>query len=195
MHPLYGAQPVLYVPMRVTWGTLVAHRYTHVPPRCRTSQDLYFPLSVPVERSYWPCIRWCGTGGFQEQYQCLFIGLSCSIPCRLLFFPISSFLFIGRYCGAWVIIILMIIIISKHLTINATAETGNRSWSAFIEHKACALPMQLPKVQGDLNAKVGNEVIVGIVLRVGVQWWNESVERLQERSREHELVAEWFVQK
>ena len=28
-----------------------------------------------------PCgmIRWCGTGGFQEQSQCFFIGLSCSI--------------------------------------------------------------------------------------------------------------------
>ena len=35
MHPLCGALPVLYVPVRVTCGTLIAHRYTYAPPRCR----------------------------------------------------------------------------------------------------------------------------------------------------------------
>ena len=35
---------------------------------------------VPLERSCWPRIRWCGTGGFQDQGQCFFIYLSCSIP-------------------------------------------------------------------------------------------------------------------
>ena len=50
------------------------------------------PFSVPVERSCWPCIRWCETGGFQEQSQCFFIGLSYSIPFGLLlFFTFSSF--------------------------------------------------------------------------------------------------------
>ena len=54
--------------------------------------DLYSSLSVPVELSYWPCMRWCGTGGFQEQGQCFFIGLCFSIPfCLLLFFPFYSF--------------------------------------------------------------------------------------------------------
>ena len=38
MHPLNGALPGLYVPVRVTRGALVAHRYTYAPPRCRTSQ-------------------------------------------------------------------------------------------------------------------------------------------------------------
>ena len=38
MHPLNGALPRPYVPVRVTPGTLVAHRYTYEPPRCRTSQ-------------------------------------------------------------------------------------------------------------------------------------------------------------
>ena len=38
MHPLDGALPGPYVPVRVTRGALVAHRYTYAPPRCRTSQ-------------------------------------------------------------------------------------------------------------------------------------------------------------
>ena len=38
MHPLYCALTGLYVPVRVTCGALVAHRYTHAPPRYRTSQ-------------------------------------------------------------------------------------------------------------------------------------------------------------
>ena len=36
MHPLYGALPVPYVPVRVTRGALVAHWYTFAPLRCRT---------------------------------------------------------------------------------------------------------------------------------------------------------------
>ena len=38
MHPLYGAQPGLYLPVWVTHRTLVANRYTYAPPRCRTLQ-------------------------------------------------------------------------------------------------------------------------------------------------------------
>ena len=33
---LYGALPVLYVPVRVTSGVVIAHRHTYAPPRCRT---------------------------------------------------------------------------------------------------------------------------------------------------------------
>ena len=38
VHPLNGALPGPYVPVRVTCGALVAHRYTYAPPRCRTLQ-------------------------------------------------------------------------------------------------------------------------------------------------------------
>ena len=38
LHPLYGAFPVPYVPVRVTRCAVIAHRYTYAPPRCRTSQ-------------------------------------------------------------------------------------------------------------------------------------------------------------
>ena len=38
MHPLCGALPVPFVPVRVTRGAGVSHQYTYAPPRCRTSQ-------------------------------------------------------------------------------------------------------------------------------------------------------------
>ena len=38
VHPLNGALPRPYVPVRKTRAALVAHRYTYAPPRCRTLQ-------------------------------------------------------------------------------------------------------------------------------------------------------------
>ena len=51
MHPLYGALPLPYVPVRVTRGALVAHRYTYAPPHCRTSQ--YCRTLIPLSVSLW----------------------------------------------------------------------------------------------------------------------------------------------
>ena len=48
MHPLCGALPV---PVRVTRGTVIAHRFTYVPPRCRTSQ--YRQTFIPFSVSLW----------------------------------------------------------------------------------------------------------------------------------------------
>ena len=50
MHPLYGALPVPYVPVRVTRGAVIAHRYTYAPSRCRTShyRRTFIPWSVSL---------------------------------------------------------------------------------------------------------------------------------------------------
>ena len=40
MHPLHGSLPLPYVPVGVTRGAVIAHRYTYPPPRRRTSQYL-----------------------------------------------------------------------------------------------------------------------------------------------------------
>ena len=53
-------------------------------------------LSVPLERSYSPCIRGCGTGGFQEQGQFFFIGFFCSIPTIVFYYYSLSLLPIYR---------------------------------------------------------------------------------------------------
>ena len=49
MHPLNGALPGPYVPVRVTRGAMVTHRYTCMPPGYRTSQyrRTFIPLSLP----------------------------------------------------------------------------------------------------------------------------------------------------
>ena len=49
-HPLYGALPVPYVPVRVARGALVAHRYTYASPRNKTShyRRNFIPISHPI---------------------------------------------------------------------------------------------------------------------------------------------------
>ena len=101
MHPLYGALPSPNVSVRVTPSTLVAYLYTYTVQNLAVPHNLYSPLTLPVERS---CIRWCGTGEFQEQGQCFSIGL-CMLLYPFLSSTIVPFLFIlsiGWYCAAGV---------------------------------------------------------------------------------------------
>ena len=70
VHPLHGALPGPYVPVRVTSGALVAHRFTYALPRCRTSQNrrTFIPLSV----SLWndlasPVFDGVGLAGFKSK--------------------------------------------------------------------------------------------------------------------------------
>ena len=69
-HPLCGALPVPYVPVRVTRGALIAHRYTYAPPCYRTSQcrRTFIPHSV----SLWndlvdPVYDGVGLAGFKSR--------------------------------------------------------------------------------------------------------------------------------
>ena len=50
MHPLNDALPGQHVPVQVTCGALVEHRYPYAQPRCRTSQyrKTFIPLSVSL---------------------------------------------------------------------------------------------------------------------------------------------------
>ena len=94
---LNGALPGPYLPVRVTRGALVAHRYTYVSPRCRNSQCRMTFITLSV--SLWndlanPVFDGVGLAGFKSrQGQCFFIILSCSIPtvCSLLLFFLLSF--------------------------------------------------------------------------------------------------------
>ena len=51
IHPLYGALPVMYMPVRVTRAALIAHRYIYAPPRRRTSQ--YCRTFISLSVSLW----------------------------------------------------------------------------------------------------------------------------------------------
>ena len=72
VHPLNGALPGPYVPVRVTRGALVAHRYTksYAPPRCRTLQ--YSRTFIPFSVSLWndlaiPAFDGVGLPGFKSR--------------------------------------------------------------------------------------------------------------------------------
>ena len=70
MHLLCGALPVPYVPVRVTHGTLIAHRYTYAPPRCRTQQNRMTFITLSV--SLWndlvdPVFDGVGLAGFKSR--------------------------------------------------------------------------------------------------------------------------------
>ena len=51
VHHLNCALPLPHVPVQVTRGALVAHRYTYAPPRCRTLQ--YSRTFIPFSMSLW----------------------------------------------------------------------------------------------------------------------------------------------
>ena len=75
MHPLNGALPGPYVPVRVTRGALVTHRYTYAPPRRRTSQysRTFIPLSVsPLNDLANPVFDGVGLAGFKSRANAFF---------------------------------------------------------------------------------------------------------------------------
>ena len=159
-HPLYGAQHGSYVLVRVTRGVLVAHRYTFEPALCGTSQyhRTFIPLSVSVERSCWPCIRRFGTGGFQEQGQYFFIGLSCSIHFGFVCFRFLFFLSIGWYRDAGIFILigsnlslpalhwpplLLIILIIIILILKSLLWPWASQWRIYYHRSDCGVNYQL----------------------------------------------------
>ena len=71
VHPLNGARPEPYVPVRV-----IAHRYTYAPPRCRTSQ--YRMTFIPLSVSLWndlanPAFDAVGLAGFKSRANALLL--------------------------------------------------------------------------------------------------------------------------
>ena len=103
MHTLNGDLPGPYVPVLVKHGALVSHRYTHAPPRCRTSQYLW--TFIPCSVSLWNDLAdrvfdgvglsdfKSGTNAFLLVYAVLSLLWSSAI------FPFLFFLSIGWYCG------------------------------------------------------------------------------------------------
>ena len=95
VHPLNGALPGPYVPVRVTYGALVAHRYTYAPPRCRTLQ--YSRTFILFSVSLWndfanPVFVGVGLLGFKSRAMLLYWPkLLYPYYSLLLFFPFSSF--------------------------------------------------------------------------------------------------------
>ena len=105
VHPLNGAILGPYVPVRVTRGALVAHRYTYAPPSCWTL--LYSRTFIPLLVSLWndlanPVFDGVGLAGFKA-WPMLFYWPKLLYPnYSPTIFPFFFFLSIGWYCGAGV---------------------------------------------------------------------------------------------
>ena len=67
VHLLNGSLSGPYVPVRVTRGALVAHRYTYAPLRCRTLlySRIFIPFSVPLLPH--PVFDGVGLAGFKSR--------------------------------------------------------------------------------------------------------------------------------
>ena len=104
MHPLC-AVPVPYVPVRVTRGPVIAHRYTYAPPRCRTTKyrRTFIPLAVSLRNDLSdPVFGGVGLAGFKSRANDLFIGLAASslfVSCCFTFLFFHS---VGWCCGVGV---------------------------------------------------------------------------------------------
>ena len=103
MHPIYGALPVPYVLVRVTRGGVIAHRYTYVPPRCRTSQ--YRRTFILLPASLWkilvtPCsMVW--DWRVSRAGRLPFYWPSCLLTFCLLLFSHSLLSFYGLVLWGW----------------------------------------------------------------------------------------------
>ena len=80
-------------PHAVFWSHIGTLMHCLAAEPCSTA-GLLFPSLCPSLTVL--LTSYCGTVGFQEQGQCFFIGLRCSIYSLLLFFPFSCFcLYVG----------------------------------------------------------------------------------------------------
>ena len=138
IHPLNGAPPGLYVPVRVyTRCASCTSVYICAASlkNLAVSQDWFFPLSVPQERSCRTRSWWCGTSGFKEQGQCFFIDLSCSILSSLLWsstiFPFLFFWYIGWNCGAGVFGLISCISFSLSLALPTSFNNNYKNNNYF----------------------------------------------------------------
>ena len=105
IHPLYGALPVPYVPVRITRRAVIAHRQTYAPPRCRTSQCYRTFISLSV--SLWndlgdPVFDGVGLAGFKSRANAFLLVLLLAPLFSPTVLPALFFHSFGWYCGAGV---------------------------------------------------------------------------------------------
>ena len=103
MYPLCGALPVPYVPVRITRGSVIAHRYTYAPPRCRTSQHrrTFITLSVSLWNELGdPAFVGVGMASFKNKAKDFLLAERLAPFLFPSFFPFLFFHSMGWYCEA-----------------------------------------------------------------------------------------------
>ena len=99
MHPLYGALPV-----PVTCGVVIVHRFTYAPPRCRTSQ--YRRKFIPWSASLWndlsdPVFDGVGLAGFKSRANAFLLALLLAHYFSPILFSLSLLSFYGLVLWGW----------------------------------------------------------------------------------------------
>ena len=92
VHSLNGAPPGPYVPVRVTRGALVTHRFTYAPPRCRTAGLIFLsqcPSGTILLTPY--SMVWDSRVSRAGPMLSYWYNLLYPYYSLLLFFPVSSF--------------------------------------------------------------------------------------------------------
>ena len=105
MHPRNSALPGPYVPVRVTRGALVEHRYFHVSPRCRTLyyRRTFIPSKCPSGTILLPPYSTVWDRRVSGAGPLFFVSLSCSVPTTTTALStLFPFLCFSVYCGAGV---------------------------------------------------------------------------------------------
>ena len=96
---LNGTLPCPYMPVRVTRGALVPHRYTYAPPRCRTSHyttGLLFRSQCPSGTIWLTPYLMVWDWQVSRAGPMFFIGLSCSNPIIVFYYFSLSLLSVSR---------------------------------------------------------------------------------------------------
>ena len=109
--------------------TYICFKCTHfLKINAGNSLSVYSLVSISVELSWWPRIRYCGTGGFQEQGQWLFTGLASSSLFVSRCFPIINLHSMGWYCGAGVFGLIGCYSHSPILALQTFFNDNNNNW-------------------------------------------------------------------
>ena len=95
IHPLRGALPVPYVTVRVTRGSVIAHRFNYAPPSFRTSQ--YRLTFIPLLLSLWndlsyPVFDGVGLAGFKSRANAFLLAMLFAHFLSPAVFTFSSFI-------------------------------------------------------------------------------------------------------
>ena len=97
MQTLNDAVPGRYVPVRVTRGSLVAHRYTYAPLQNLAVQQAFVKLTVSLWKDFADTVfDGVGLAGFKSSANVFSIGLSCSMPTIVFYYFSLSLLPVYR---------------------------------------------------------------------------------------------------
>ena len=130
---------VLHAVLWSHFGTLMRLLATELA----APQDFYSTSSISVELSWWPRIRWCGTGGFQEQSPLFFYWPSCSLPFCFLLFSLLFFHSMGWYCGDGVFGLICCYLLSPGLSL-PTFFNNKNNINNMRHYNTASLPYRLP---------------------------------------------------